>query len=142
MVIYGGTFIFVVIGYIVYQFLNRELGTLLITATIPAPFTLASVLGIMYALTWWILCLVVYFGSTRWLEEGEKVGLISIFFFVLWIIAGIGILVGGILDAIIQGGSPSLNLDVLIFSFFLGLTTALGPTISALLGVSNKARNH
>lgn len=140
--IYLGTFIFVVVGYIVYQFLNRELTKILVTAVIPAPFTLASVLFLVYALTWWILCIVVYFGSTRWLEEGEKVGLVSLFFFILWIIAAVGILVGTILDLILGGFSVSLDPDILINSFIVGLTTALGPTIAALLGVSNKSRSH
>ncbi|MFW9855171.1 MAG: hypothetical protein ACFFFG_08915 [Candidatus Thorarchaeota archaeon] len=139
-IVYFGTFVFVIIGYVIYQILNRELTTLLATATIPPPFTLFSVLSLVYAITWWILCLVVYFGSTRWLEEGEKVGLVSLFFLILWIIAGIGILIGSIVDLIIRGDTVSFDLDVLIFAFIHGLGEALAPAIAALLGVSNKSR--
>ncbi|MFW9777808.1 MAG: hypothetical protein ACFFE8_03060 [Candidatus Heimdallarchaeota archaeon] len=139
-IVYFGTFIFVIVGYIVYQILNRELTNLLATATIPPPFTLNSVLSLVYAITWWILCVVVYFGSTRWLEEGEKVGLISLFFLILWIIAGVGMLIGGIVDLIIRGSTVSFDLDILVFSFIYGLGQALAPAIAAVLGVSNKAR--
>ncbi len=127
--VYIGTFIFVIIGFFIMKLLSDYL---------TAEFTdLAG--SIISAIGWFVLGFVTYWGSTRWLESGEKMGMISLFFILIWLISAFGILIAGIIAVTVQTGTITLNLDNLIDVFFFWLPYALIPALATTLGVSNKS---
>lgn len=129
VVVYLGTFVFVIVGYLGSYLLVDILSVLNINL-LPS---------IIIAIGWFLICWITYFGSTRWLEEGEKVGILSLFFFILWLIATVATVIALILIALLEGNAATIDLDFLLNSFFFWMPYAIGPTIAALLGVSNKA---
>ena len=136
--VYVGTFIFVIVGYLVMQivsdFLSDIFGNLNIDFLTPLRIGL-----IVIAIGWFLVCFLTYWGSTRWLDEGEKSGLLSLFFVIVWLFASLGILIAIKLFFMIQGGTLVLDLDDLINTFFVAMPLALAPSVAAILGVSNKA---
>jgi amino acid transporter len=136
--VYVGTFIFVIVGYLVMQivsdFLSDIFGNLNIDFLTPLRIGL-----IVVAIGWFLVCFLTYWGSTRWLDEGERSGLLSLFFVIVWLSASLGILIAIKLFFMFQGGTLVLDLDDLINTFFVAMPLALAPTIAAILGVSNKA---
>lgn len=136
LAVYVGTFVFVLIGWIlsiyIEEFFTNVIGDLGILTGIQA-----AELG--FALTWFVVCLLTYWGSTRWLESGERAGILSIMFFVLWAIASLAMIIGFFGRELLLGNTITIDLDTILDGFFYWLLLALSPTISALLGVSNKA---
>jgi hypothetical protein len=102
--------------------------------------TAIRIAAIVAALAWFLVCFFTYFGSTRWIEEGEKVGILSLFFFILWIVTSFGVVIAFIVNNLLQEIPTVITLEILLDSFFYGLILALAPTLSALLGISNKSR--
>ncbi|MHA2226951.1 MAG: hypothetical protein ACXAC8_17180 [Candidatus Hodarchaeales archaeon] len=138
MGVYVGTFIFVIVGYIVSLIVSDILADVLSTMSIPF-LTPGRTVSIILAIGWFLICFLTYFGSTRWLEGGEKTGILSLFFFILWFVASLATVIAFIANVLIKGGAATINLDLLLDQFFLAMPFAVGPTVAALLGVSNKA---
>ena len=136
--VYVGTFLFVIVGYLVMQLVSDILSDVFTDLAIDF-LTPARIMLIVAALGWFVVCFLTYWGSTRWLEEGEKVGLLSLFFFLVWLIASIGILFGIIFFTMFQNIPVTLDLDYILNAFFLAMSLALAPAIAAILGVTNKA---
>ncbi|MHA1941876.1 MAG: hypothetical protein ACXACP_08420 [Candidatus Hodarchaeales archaeon] len=138
MAVYVGTLLFIIIGYLVMLISQDAL--LDVINDIGIDFlTSLRVSALVSAIGWFILSFLVYWGSTKWLETGEKVGIISLFFIVLWLIAGFGVLLSSIIYDLLNDIPVTLDLDPLLDAFFIGLTIALIPTLAAALGVSNKS---
>ena len=136
--VYLGTFIFVILGYIVSLIVSEILAEVLSDLNIDF-LTPARIVSIVLAIGWFLICWLTYFGSTRWLEEGEKTGILSLFLFILWLVSSIATLIAYTLKVILDGDSALITLDLLVDQFFIAMPFAVGPTIAALLGVSNKA---
>ncbi|MHA1946234.1 MAG: hypothetical protein ACXAC6_03740 [Candidatus Hodarchaeales archaeon] len=135
--VYVGTFIFVIVGYLLMQIVSDFLSD--IFADLNIDFLTPLRIGlIVIAIGWFLVCFLTYWGSTRWLDEGERSGLLSLFFVIVWLFASLGILIAIKLFFMIQGGTLVLDLDDLINTFFVAMPLALAPTIAAILGVSNK----
>ncbi len=134
-----GTFVFVLIGFISSFIISDILSDILDNLGI---LTVIQANSLVFALTWFVVCFVTYWGSTRWLEEGEKVGILSLMFFILWIISSLAIVVGYITKTLLEGNAATITLDGLLDQFFVWLLWALSPAIAALLGVSNKATKY
>ena len=138
LAVYVGTFVFVIVGYLVMQIVSDILSDIFTDLTIDF-LTPARIMLMVAALGWFVVCFLTYWGSTRWLEEGEKVGLLSLFFFLVWLIASFGILIGILLFNMFQGFTVTLDLDNILNTFFFAMPLALAPAVAAILGVTNKA---
>jgi hypothetical protein len=137
MSVYIGTLVFIIIGYLVMLISQDAL--LDIFNEIGIDFlTPLRVSTLVSAIGWFILSFLVYWGSTRWIETGERMGILSLFFIVLWLIAGFGLLLSGIIYNLLNDIPVLLDLDPLLDSYFVNLAIALIPTLAAALGVSNK----
>ncbi|MHA2245943.1 MAG: hypothetical protein ACXADY_13355 [Candidatus Hodarchaeales archaeon] len=139
MAVYVSTFVFVIIGYLLSLILSdilsdvfNELGIDLLT---PARTAL-----LVFAIAWFVITFLSGWGSTRWIEEGDKVGLLSLMFFILWIIAGFAIVIAWLIKPLVEGGSVIIDLDLWLDQFFFALPLALAPTIAVLLSITNKSR--
>lgn len=138
MAVYIGTLLFIIIGYLV-MLLSRD-ALVDVFNDLGIDFLDQNrVSDLVIAIGWFILSFLVYWGSTRWLESGERVGVLSLFFIVLWLIAGFGLLLAGIIYNLLNDIQVVLDLDPLLNSYFGELATALIPTLAAALGVSNKS---
>ena len=138
LAVYVGTFLFVIVGYFVMQLVSDILSDVFTDLAIDF-LTPVRIALIVAALGWFVVCFLTYWGSTRWLEVGEKVGLLSLFFFLVWLTASLGILIGIILFNMFQGLTITLDLDNILNTFFFAMPLALAPAIAAILGVTNKA---
>jgi hypothetical protein len=139
LAVYVGTFVFVLIGFILSFFISDILSDIFDNLGI---LTVTQANALVFALTWFIVCFLTYWGSTRWLEEGEKAGILSLMFFILWIISTLAIVIGYIVKTLLEGNAALISLDGLLDQFFVWLLWALSPAIAALLGVSNKATKY
>ncbi|MCE7734967.1 MAG: hypothetical protein GPJ54_08830 [Candidatus Heimdallarchaeota archaeon] len=119
------------IGYALGQLLDRE-----IDINELAGLNQFQIAGLINGLVWFVVCFVVYFGSTK-LDE-KKFGLISPSFILTWFFVAMGIVLGTILDIIIQGDSVTIDGDLIKNAIFLNLAIALGPTASASMGLNDK----
>jgi hypothetical protein len=141
MAVYVGTFIFVIVGYIV-SLIVSDILTDVFSSGVGLDFlTTPRLTWMIFAIGWLLVCILVNYGSTRWLEEGEKVGILSLFFLILWFIATLAIVIGFIIKILLEGDAATISLDGLLDELFVALFWALAPTIAALLGVSNKSRS-
>ena len=138
LAVYIGTFVFVIVGYLVMQIVSDTLSNIFTDLAIDF-LTPVRIVLIVAALGWFVVCFLTYWGSTFWLEEGHKVGLLSLFFFLDWLVASLGILIAILLFSMFQGNALLLDLDYLLNTFFVAMPLALAPTIAAMLGVTNKA---
>ena len=129
LAIYLGTFIFVIVGYLVSYILSGILDDM----------NIVLLPSIALAIGWFVICWLTYIGSTRWLETGEKVGILSLLFFILWLISTLATVVAFIAITLLEGNAALIDLDLLIDQFIFWMPYALGPAIAALLGVSNKS---
>ena len=119
------------IGYALGQWINREIDINELGGLEPAQID-----GLIIGLVWFIVCFVVYFGSTK-LDE-KKFALVSPNFFITWFFVSMGIILGYILDIIIQGNSVTIDGDLIKDAVFLNLAIALGPTGAASMGLNDK----
>ncbi|MFX0123936.1 MAG: hypothetical protein ACFFAE_09880 [Candidatus Hodarchaeota archaeon] len=143
MAVYVGTFIFVIVGYIAALFISDILAEILVDLQIDF-LTQERINRLVFAIGWFVIVFLSYWGSTRWLEDGEKVGVLSLFFVIVWLISSLAVIVGYIAWSLLQGNAEVITLDPavpgnLVDQYFSGLFWALAPTCAALLGVSNKA---
>ena len=139
MAVYVSTFVFVILGYllslIISDILSNVFNTLGIDLLTPARTAL-----LVFAIAWFLVTFLSGWGSTRWIEEGEKVGLLGLMFFILWIIASFAIVIAWLVKPLLEGGTVVLDLDLWLNQFFIALPLALAPTIAVLLSVTNKSR--
>ncbi|MFV2013865.1 MAG: hypothetical protein ACC656_00415 [Candidatus Heimdallarchaeota archaeon] len=119
------------IGYALGQLLNRE-----IDINELGGLNQLQIAGLINGLVWFIVCFVVYFGSTK--LEAKKFSLISPSFFITWFFVAMGIVLGFILDLVIQGGTVTIDGDLIKNAIFLQLAIALGPTAAASMGLGDK----
>jgi hypothetical protein len=138
LAVYVGTFVFVIVGYLVMQVVSDILSDIFTDLAIDflTPLRIGLIVA---ALGWFVVCFLTYWGSTRWLDEGEKAGILSLFFFLVWLVASVGILIAIMLHTMIQGATVVLDLDNILNTFFFAMPLALAPSIAAVLGVSNKS---
>lgn len=139
LAVYVGTFVFVLIGFILSFYISDFISDIINTLGI---LTVSQAGDLVFALTWFFVCFLTYWGSTRWLQEGEKAGILSLMFFILWIISSFAIVIGYIIKILLDGLAATITLEGLLDQFFVWLLWALSPAIAALLGVSNKATKH
>jgi len=142
MAVYVGTFVFVIIGYIVALIISDILIDILEDVQIEI-LTPTRINNLVFATGWFIIVFLTYWGSTRWLEQGERIGILSLFFFILWLISSLAVIIGYIVASLLLGNSEVITLDPtvpnnLVDKYFEGLFWALSPTVASLLGVSNK----
>lgn len=92
--------------------------------------------GLLLGLLWLIVCIITYIGVSK-VYSGEKVGILSLFFFLLWFSAVIGLFIGNVLWALIDNQTVTFNLDFIINSITTNLVISLIPTLAAALSISN-----
>jgi hypothetical protein len=139
MAVYVSTFVFVIVGYllslIVSDILSDIFNQLEIDLLTPARLAL-----LIFAIAWFLVTFLSGWGSTRWIEEGERVGLLSLMFFILWIIASFAIIIAWLIKPLLEGGTVVIDLDLWLDQIFIALPLALAPTIAVLLSITNKSR--
>ncbi len=129
-----GIFLFTMIGVIVGFFFIDILKPTQPTEGLLAGQRFSSVIS---ALIWLLVCVVTFFGTGKIIKEGERIGL-SLTLLVIWIFCTAGVLVGTLAWLLYQGGSLTIDLDLLLDSWFSYLASSLAPTFSAALAISNK----
>ncbi len=139
MAVYVSTFVFVIIGYLLSLFLSDILSDVFTQLGIDL-LTPARTVLLVFAIAWFVITFLSGWGSTRWIEEGDKVGLLSLMFFILWIIASFAIVIAWLIKPLVEGGSVIIDLDLWLDQFFFALPLALAPTIAVLLSITNKSR--
>lgn len=139
MAVYVSTFVFVIIGYLLSLIISDILSDVFTQLGIDL-LTPARTALLVFAIAWFIVTFLSGWGSTRWIEEGEKVGLLSLMFFILWIIASFAIVIAWLIKPLVEGGSVIIDLDLWLDQFFFALPLALAPTIAVLLSITNKSR--
>lgn len=159
MNVYIGTFIVVSLGYIVTFFASDFIidifsGVLSGVVIFPkqwglGKFSLDSLTStsrlrwLVYIFGWLSVSILVHYGTLKWLEAGEKIGIISFFFLKIWLIFSFVVIVGYTGWSLIQGYSEVITLDPaipgnLVDQYFEGLFWVLSPTIAVLLGFNYK----
>jgi hypothetical protein len=147
--VYIGTFIIVMVGYIVLLIVTDFIIDLVSGIVIfPKRWGIGKFAAIDYltpprltwlvfSVGWFLVCFLVNYGSTRWLEEGEKVDISSLFFLFLWFITTLAIVIGFIIKTLLVA---TISWEILFDELFVALFWALAPTIVALLGITNNSR--
>ena len=149
MAVYFGSFIIVMVGYIV-TLLAADFLIDLVSGIVIFPkdwglgvfaaidyLTPSRLTWLVYAIDWFLVCFLIHYGSTRWLEEGKMVGINTIFFLIFWFITTLAIVSGFIIKTLLVS---TISWEMLLDELFVALFWALAPTIAALLGISNKSR--
>jgi hypothetical protein len=158
LAVYAGTFIFVIVGYIVLLFVpdfiidvvsgivifpkQWGIGVFAVIDYLTPP----RLTWLVFALGWFFVCILVNYGSTRWVDVGEKFDIPSLFFVLLWFVSSFAVIVGYIVWSLFQGYFEVVTLDPtvpgnLVDQYFEGLFWALAPSLAALFGVRNKSRD-
>jgi len=149
MAVFIGTFIIVMVGYIasliVADFITDVVSGIVIfpkdwgfgVFAVIDYLTPPRITWLVYTVGWFLVCILVNYGSTRWLEEGENIGIKSLIFLILWFIATLAIIIGFIIKTLLVA---TISLEGLLDELFVALFWALAPTIAVLLGGSNKSR--
>ena len=144
MAVYVGTFIIVMVGYIVSHF-AVDIIIDLVSGIVIFPkdygigvfaaidyLTPQRITWLVYAVGWFVVCILVNYGSTRWIEEREKIEILSVSFVILWLIVTLAIIIGFIIKTLLV---TTISWENLFDELFVALFWALAPTIAALLGV-------
>ncbi|UCG01204.1 MAG: hypothetical protein JSW11_16495 [Candidatus Heimdallarchaeota archaeon] len=139
MAVYVSTFVFVILGYLLSLIISDILSDVFTQLGIDL-LTPARTVLLVFAIAWFIVTFLSGWGSTRWIEEGERVGLLSLMFFILWIIASFAIVIAWLIKPLLEGGTVVIDLDQWLDQFFFALPLALAPTIAVLLSITNKSR--
>ncbi|MFX1505244.1 MAG: hypothetical protein ACFFDC_03925 [Promethearchaeota archaeon] len=139
MAVYVSTFVFVIIGYLLSLIVSDILSDVFTQLGIDL-LTPARTALLVFAIAWFVVTFLSGWGSTRWIEEGEKTGIMGLMFFILWIITSFAIVIAFIVKTLLEGDSALIDLDLMLDQFFFALPLALAPTIAVLLSVSNKSR--
>ena len=80
--VYLGSFIFVIVGYLISEILEDFLLNNLPSQPILEIFTPMRIWYICSAIVWFVVCFICYWGSTRFIDSGEDVGMLSLFFLI------------------------------------------------------------
>ena len=148
--VYIGTFIIVMIGYIISIFVADFMIDLVSGIVIyPRKWNLGIFAAIeylthdrlswlVYAIGWFVVCISVHNRSAKWFEIEEKAGLLSLFFLILWFISTSAIITGFILKILL---GSTISLEGLIDIIFVALFWALAPSMAVLLGANNKSNS-
>ncbi|MFX1513305.1 MAG: hypothetical protein ACFFCQ_12025 [Promethearchaeota archaeon] len=136
MLVCLGAFLFSAIGYLLQLYILKEVDVTSTTGLLEYPRIEHLIIGLL----WLMVSLIASFGAALWLEhsEAERVGMISVLFLLLWIVADFGIITGSIVYKLLEEQSVELTLDLILDDFFVGLLYALAPAIASCLGISNK----
>ena len=92
--------------------------------------------SLLIGLLWLVICIITYIGVSK-VYSGETVGPLSLFFFLLWLSAVIGLFIGNVLWALFDNQTVTFNLDFMIKSLTNNLVISLGPAFAAALSISN-----
>ncbi len=134
--------ILVGLGIFFFTALGILLGSFLIDVLRPTQPTEGLLAGdrfnsLINAFIWLLVSVVAFFGTGKIVKEGEKIGL-SLTLLVIWVYCTIGVLIGTLLWLLIQGGSLTIDFDLLLDNWFSYLAPSLAPTFAAALAISNK----
>ncbi len=140
MAYYVGTFVFVIVGYFVQLFVDDLLDEILPTEAILEIFTVTRVDYIFSAIVWFVFLFVVYWGSTLFIDSGERTGMVSITFIITLLIATLATVIATIIFDLINDSTVTLDLDYLLDTYFFVLIYSVAPAIAATFGYSNKSR--
>ena len=138
MAYYVGAFIFTIVGYFVQLFVGGLFDEILPTDPILEIFTPLRISGIFIAIVWFVFLFVVYWGSTMFIDSGEKTGFASITFLITLIIATFATVIAYIIYDLINSASVTINLDYLLNSYFFTLLYSVAPALAATFGYNNK----
>ena len=131
--------LFAAVGLLVMLFINNILTTMSATGLVKDILNAITTPGLLEGLLWLLVCIVVYIGVGKVIGKGgEKISPISLWFLFLWIGAVLGLFVGTLIWALIQGSQVTIDLNTLIGYLFQYLAFSLGPAFAAALGISNK----
>jgi hypothetical protein len=149
MAVYIGTFIIVMVGYIV-SLIVADFITDLVSGIVIFPkdwgigvsaaidyLTPPRLTWLVYAVGWFLVCILIHYGSTKWLEEGKMAEIKTLFFLILWFITTLAIVSGFVIKTLLVA---QISWERLLDELFIAPFWALAPTIAALLGISNKSR--
>jgi len=139
MAVYVSTFVFVILGYLLSLILSDILSDVFNQLGIDL-LTSARTVLLVFAIAWFVVTFLSGWGSTRWIEEGERVGILGLMFFILWIIASFAIVIAWLIKPLLEGSTVVIDLDLWLDQFFVALPLALAPTIAVLLSITNKSR--
>ena len=139
MAVYVSTFVFVILGYLLSLILSEILSDVFNQLGIDL-LTPARTVLLVFAIAWFVVTFLSGWGSTRWIEDGERVGILGLMFFILWIIASFAIVIAWLIKPLLEGGTVVIDLDLWLDQFFVALPLALAPTIAVLLSITNKSR--
>ncbi|MHA1944518.1 MAG: hypothetical protein ACXAC6_00765 [Candidatus Hodarchaeales archaeon] len=149
LTVYVGTFITVMVGYFVLLIVSGFI-TDLVSGIVFFPesgsigefavieyLTPPRLSWLVYGVGWFVVCLLVNYGSTRSLEEGEKLDILSSFFLILWFVTTLAIVAGFLLKSL---AVSALSWEGLFDLLFVALFWALAPTIAVIHGVNDKSQ--
>ena len=138
MAYYVGAFVFTIIGYFVSLFVQDILADILPTEPILEIFTPTRISYMFYALVWFVFLFVVYWGSTLFIDSGEKTSFVSLTFLITLIIATFAMVIAFIIFYLINDSSVTISLDYILNSYFYVLRESIGPALAATFAYSNK----
>ena len=142
---YFGTLIIVMLGYIVTLLVAGFLtdlvsGIVIFPENAVEEFALIDYLTpprinwLVYVVGWFVVCFLVNYGSAKLFEEGEKVGILSSFFLILWFFTTSAIIIGFIINSLTVS---TYTWNGLFDTLFVAPFWALAPTFAAILGVND-----
>jgi hypothetical protein len=137
MAYYVGAFVFTIVGYFVSLFVQDLLAEILPSDAILEIFTPTRISLIFSAIVWFVFLFVVYWGSTLFIDSGEKTGFLSLTFLITLIIATFAMVIAFIIFDLINSASVTIDIDYLLNSYFFVLRFSIGPAIAATYGYSN-----
>jgi hypothetical protein len=138
MAYYVGAFVFTIVGYFVSLFVQDILNDILPTDPILEIFTPIRISYLFYAIVWFVFLFVVYWGSTLFIDTGEKTGFASLTFVITLIIATFAMVIAFIIFNLINNSSVTISLDYILNSYFFVLRESIGPALAATFAYSNK----
>jgi hypothetical protein len=147
MTVYIGTFIIAMVGYIT-TLIIADFITDMVSGIVIYPkrwglgkfalidyLTPPRITWLVYAVGWFLVCILVHYRSKKWIEGDEKVSILSPFFVTLWFFASLAIVFGFIIKTFLVA---TIYWESLLDVPFAALFWALAPTTAALLGVNNE----
>lgn len=130
--------LFTAIGVVLAYFLGKLITDFSATGILADIKNILLTNSLLLGLLWLLVCIVTYIGVTK-VYSGEKLGPLSLFFFLLWLSAVIGLFMGNIIYTLLNDQGVSFDLDLIINSITLNLPISLGPAFAAALGISNNS---
>lgn len=129
---------FSAIGLIIMLILQQIIGKMTGTGLIGGIINFIHTNGLVSSLIWLIVCIIVYFGVARVVENGEKINPFSLFFLILLLGSIIGLFIGNIVTNLVEGFQVILSLDYIFSAIFSYSIFSLGISFSAALAITNK----